>query len=101
MRRKLHVLALASLLVVGGLAATSGPTSAGDGFARYQQQQARDREQARAREQTRAREQARARQQAALSKSWPSTPKSAGARPKASTVSRPARPGTTSSPSAR
>jgi hypothetical protein len=101
MRRKLHVLALASILVIGGLAATSGPISAGDGFARYLQQQARDREQARAREQAHAREQARAREQAALSRSRSFTPKSVGARPKATTVSRPARPGTTSSPSAR
>jgi hypothetical protein len=47
MRLTRHVLALASLLVIGGSAATSGPTSAGDGCARYLRQQARDREQAR------------------------------------------------------
>jgi hypothetical protein len=32
--------------LIGGLATTSGPTSAGDGCARYLRQQARDREDA-------------------------------------------------------
>jgi hypothetical protein len=88
MRLKLHVLALASILVIGGVAATSGPTSAGDGFARYLQQQARDRKQARLHEQAR-------------SKNRSSTPKSAGAHSTASTGSSSARPGTRSSPSTR
>jgi hypothetical protein len=35
MRLKRQALALASLLVIGGSAATSGPASAGDGCARY------------------------------------------------------------------
>ena len=47
MRLERQASALASLLVIGGFAATSGPTSAGDGFARYLRPQARDREQAR------------------------------------------------------
>ena len=46
MRLERQASALASLLVIGGFAATSGPTSAGDGFARYLRPQARDREQA-------------------------------------------------------
>src|SRR5262245_57669007 len=73
MRLKRHGLALASLLVIGGLAATSGPTSAGDGCARYLRQQARDREQARW-------------------KNRSSTPKSAGAYSRASTIWRSTRP---------
>ena len=47
LRLKRRVLVLASLLVIGGLAATSGSTSAGDGFARYLRQQSRDCEHAR------------------------------------------------------
>jgi hypothetical protein len=42
-----HVLALSSPLVIGGLAATAGRNSAGDGCARYLRQHARDSEQAR------------------------------------------------------
>jgi hypothetical protein len=45
-----HVLTPPSLLMIGGLAATSGPVSAGVGCARYPRQQARDREDARLRE---------------------------------------------------
>jgi hypothetical protein len=41
------------LFLIGGLATTSGPTSTGDGCARYLRQQARDREDARLREQAR------------------------------------------------
>jgi hypothetical protein len=93
MRLKLYALALASILTMGGLAATSGPASAGDGFARYLQQQKRDRDRAIAREKARLRQQA-------LLRSRSSTPKSAGAR-MASPVSRSARPGATSLPSAR
>jgi hypothetical protein len=47
MRLIRHEMALASLLVIGGSATTSGPNSAGDGCARYLRQHARDREQAR------------------------------------------------------
>jgi hypothetical protein len=83
MRRKLHVLALMSLLVIGGLVATSGPTSAGDGFARYQQQQARDRKKAQLRDQ-------------GLSRNRSSAPKSAGAPSKAGAAWRSIRPGTAS-----
>jgi hypothetical protein len=79
MRLKRHVLAVTSLLVIGGLAATSGPSSAGDGFARYLRQQARDREQARLREQARWKDRS-------------STPKSAGAYSRASTIWRSTRP---------
>jgi hypothetical protein len=38
MTLKGHELALESLLVIGGLVPTSGPTSAGDGCARYVRQ---------------------------------------------------------------
>ena len=79
MRLTPHVLALASLLVIGGFAATSDPTSAGDGCARYLRQQARDRQQARLREQARW-------------KNRSSTPKSAGAYSRASTIWRSTRP---------
>ena len=48
-----HVLTPPSLFLVGGSAATAGPTSAGDGCARYLRQQARDREDARLHEQVR------------------------------------------------
>jgi hypothetical protein len=74
MRRKLPLLALASSLMIGGFAATSGPVSAGDGFARYLQRQARLfkevqlREQARLRKDAQLREQARLRMQARLRK---------------------------------
>jgi hypothetical protein len=94
MRRKLPLLALMTILVIGGLVATSGPASAGDGYARHLQQQARDREKARLHDQARLRDQARARQQAP-SRNRSSAPKSAGAS-KAGTAWRSIRPGTAS-----
>ena len=48
-----HVFTPPSHFFVGGVATTSGPTSTGDGCARYLRQQARDREDARLREQAR------------------------------------------------
>jgi hypothetical protein len=90
MRPALQAVALTSMLVIGGMIATSGPALAGDGFARYQQQQARLREQARVREQPRIREQARAKNASSL-------PKSTGARPTTGYVSTPSRPGPSSS----
>jgi len=68
-----------SPLVTGGLAATSGPTSAGNGCARYLRQQARDREDARLREQTRWKNQS-------------ATPKSPGAHSRKSAIRRSTRP---------
>jgi hypothetical protein len=62
-------------LVTGGSAATSGPTSAGNGCARYLRQQARDREDARLRDQARRNNQ------------W-ATPKSPGAHSRKSAISR-------------
>jgi hypothetical protein len=90
MRPKLYVLALATLLTISGLMATPRTTSAGDGFARYRQQQARLREQAHLRGQGRLPEQARWR-------SLSTTPKWAVAQPKAGKSPGPARPGPVSS----
>ena len=74
-----HVLTPPSLFLIGGLAATSGPTSAGDGCARYLRQQARDREDARLREQARW-------------KNRSATPKSPGAHFRKSAIWRSTRP---------
>jgi hypothetical protein len=56
MKLKLHVLALASLVVIGGSVVTSGPSSAGDGFLRYVQQRARLEERSRQRKSARVEE---------------------------------------------
>jgi hypothetical protein len=64
-----------SPLVIGGVAATSGSTSAGNGCARYLRQQARDREDARLRDQARWKNQ------------W-ATPKSPGAHFRKSAIRR-------------
>ena len=74
-----HVLAPPSVFLAGGLAATSGPTSAGDGCARYLRQQARDREDARLREQARW-------------KNRSATPKSPGAHSRKGAIWRSTRP---------
>ena len=63
MRFRLGKMALAGILAIGVSATETGRASAGDGFARYLVDQARQREQARLKEQTRLRSQRRDRGQ--------------------------------------
>jgi hypothetical protein len=63
MRFRLGKMALAGILAIGVSATETRRASAGDGFARYLLQQARQREQARLQEQTRLRNQRRDRGQ--------------------------------------